>query len=222
VYTLPVALALAGLSVGTCLANISAVNGAGATATTSYSTTTNFDGTGFFDTSIVGDTLTSASSQIAFTYAPPPNYSTGDRVILQVINGTGSTLSNFFFTLSSDASSPPSSPQYYDECTGCNGSYPGVPSAGAYNSIANTYTTASDLTGDLNSSRTVLNVPLTLAPGKEQDFYFAVNYTGTPGDFTLTQSATPEPSFYGVLAIGLSGLVLALSRRRRISRADRN
>jgi hypothetical protein len=65
-------------------------------------------------------------SSLAFTYIPPPDYSTGDRVILEVKNGTASTWNNIVFTLSGA-----SDPQYYDVCTsGCaqnNPPYPGVP-----------------------------------------------------------------------------------------------
>lgn len=217
--TLAAALAIAGLSVGSCLADISSVTGTGTAATNLPSTTTNFDGLGYYPTSIIGDTISSLSSQIAFTYAPPPNYTLGERLILQVINDTGSTLNNIAFTLSGTLSDP----QYYDECTSCS-SYPAIPSAGVYNSTANTYTTIHDLTGDLNSGRTVLTVPLNLAAGHEQDFYFAVNYTGTPGDFTLAQDATstgsesetsaPEPSLYAALAVGMIGLVFFGARRR--------
>jgi hypothetical protein len=216
--TLAVALTIAGLSVGSCLADISSVTGTGTAATTLSSTTTNFDGLGTYPTSIIGDTISSLSSQIAFTYAPPPNYTSGERLILQVINETGSTLDNISFTLSGA-----SGPVYYDECTSCS-KFPAIPSAGGYNSTANTYTTALDLTGDLNSGRTVLTVPLSLANTQEQDFYFAVTYTGTPGDFTLSQDATstgsetetsaPEPSLYAVLVVGMIGLAFFGARRR--------
>jgi len=64
-----------------------------------------------------------------------------------------------------------------------------------------------------------------LAAGQSLDFavglgpqgQFSYDSTG----FNATISATPEPGFYGVLALGLSGLILVLSRRRDLV-SDRN
>lgn len=166
-----------------------------------------------FPTAVLSDTISSASSQIAFSFTPPPDYGpvpSGDRLIVLVTNATGSALTNIDFTLAGA-----SGPQYYDAPFGSNPPYQGVPSAGIYvPPAANTYTTTADLSGYLNPGRTDLNVPLTLAPGAEQDFYFAVNYVGSPTDFTITQTVTPEPGLYAVLALGLTGL-LAASRSRK-------
>jgi hypothetical protein len=213
---LGVVIGFAGLSVGPCLADLSPMPVGTNTSVTSFVALTdpNFDALGTFPTSVLAETITSSLSSLAFTYIPPPDYSTGDRVILEVKNGTASTWNNIVFTLSGA-----SDPQYYDVCTsGCaqnNPPYPGVPSEGTYDSTLNTYTTSLALNPDVDSIHTVLSVPLTLAPGATQDFYFAVNYAGTPGDFTLTQVATPEPELYGVLAIGLTGLMVVFGRRRR-------
>jgi hypothetical protein len=209
------AVAVGALSVGTCLADIAGVLGTGTTATLLQPSTgvTFFDGNPF-PTAVISDDISLASSNIAFAYTPPPDYGVGDRLIVEVINGTGSTLTNIDFTLAGL-----SGPQYYDAPTGTNPPYPGVPSAGLYQAGPNTYTTTADLSGDLNPGRTGLNVPLTLAAGQEQDFYFAVNYVGTPASFTITQEATtPEPSFYAdavVMALGLTALLLVASRRRK-------
>jgi hypothetical protein len=214
--TFAVSLGLAGLSVGSCLADISAVSATGATATTTTQLLTDF--TGFtgnpYPTAIIGDTLTSLSSQITFTYSPPPDYGAGDRLVLLVTNHTGSTLSDIVFTLAGS-----SNPEFYDRGLLIPPLTPEIPSAGIYTGpptalSSGTYTTVTGLEGDLNAGLTVLNVPLSLPSGQTQDFYFAVNYTGTPGSFTLTQAATPEPGFYGILALGLSGLV-AFARRRK-------
>lgn len=220
--TLAILIAIGLVSVGSCLADISSVNGTGTTATLLLPSTqsTLMDGY-LFPTAVIGDALSGLSSQIAFTYTPPPDYSMpGDRLIIEVLNDTGSTLSGIDFTLLGS-----SAPQYYDAPYGSNPPYQGVPSAGVYSPTPNTYTTTADLSGDLNPGHTALNLPFTLAPGQEQDVYFAVNYVGTPADFTLTQVATavPEPGFYEVLALSLTsltGLLFAL-RRRRAAQAGR-
>ena len=186
--------------------------GTGATVTTVSLGPANFAGflANPYAATVISDQITSATSSIDFTYGDPPNYSTGDRLILEVTNNTGSTLTNLVFTLTGL-----SGPQYY-----INAGTPGIPSSGVYDSGTNTYTTNTSLVGDL-SGPSVLNVPLTLGVGQEQDFYFAVNYTSDPGNFTLSQKAavvgTPEPgvySVYGSFVVGLFGMLVALRRRK--------
>ena len=213
---------IASFSLTLCLADVtdfSAVTGSGANISFTSSTTANFTPfpDGPYGTSIISDTLTSKSSQINFTYGGSTDFTinnvSGDRLIMEVTNGTGSTLSNFVFTLSNTALQTATNPQYYTQSTVPPGYF--IPSEGTYISGSpGTYTTTSSLFGGVNSGKTVLTVPvLTLAPGATQDFYFAINYTAGAGDFTLNQSATPEPSFYGVLALGLAGFALAVRRR---------
>jgi hypothetical protein len=140
--TLAILIAIGLVSVGSCLADISSVNGTGTTATLLLPSTqsTLMDGY-LFPTAVIGDALSGLSSQIAFTYTPPPDYSMpGDRLIIEVLNDTGSTLSGIDFTLLGS-----SAPQYYDAPYGSNPPYQGVPSAGVYSPTPNTYTTTADL-----------------------------------------------------------------------------
>jgi len=48
-----------------------------------------------------------------------------------------------------------------------------------------------------------------------------INMAGVPisGTVTLTLTATPEPAFYGLLALGLSGLFAVVSRRKKAQNA---
>jgi hypothetical protein len=214
---LTVLITIGFVSVGSCWADIGSVTGTGTTAALLLPSNQNTVMDGFaFPTAVISDALSALSSQIVFTYTPPPDYGTpGDRLIIEVINDTGSTLSDIEFTLLGV-----SAPQYYYAPFGSNPPYQGVPSAGIYSAIPNTYTTTADLSGDLNPGHTALNFPLTLGPGQEQDVYFAVNYVGAPADFTLTQLATavPEPGFYEVLALGLTSLTGLLFARRIAAR----
>src|SRR5580658_934470 len=96
VNTFAIAFALAFTSIGPCLADITSASGTGTVATivpnggSVYFVSASLS----YPASVVSDTVSSSFSQIDFTYSAPTNYVDGDRVIIELINGTASTLSN--------------------------------------------------------------------------------------------------------------------------------
>lgn len=205
-------LAFAGVLAAPAFADVTGV-GTGATVSVSSGTpiTINPFGPGFA-ASVVSDTLTANYSTIAFKYVAPENFGSGERLILQVFNGTGHAIDHINFTI-------------WGVRNTAFQLYPGggtfdIPSEGNYSS--GTYNATAGLAADFNiSTYRNLTVPLTLGVNDEQDFFIGVIYN-TPGDhpadFTLSQSV-PEPSIasiYGSFAVGLIGL-LAVMRRRKIA-----
>ncbi len=199
-------LAFVGVFAVSAFADITSGTGAGAAVIVTPGTyTINPFGPGFA-ASLVSDTLNTDYSTIAFTYADPVNFGTGDNLILQVINNTGHAIEHIDFTLGGA-----SNPAFFRYTPA-----PGIPSEGTYSS--GTYTTTASIAGDVSIiTYRNLNVPLTLGVGQEQDFYIAVLYTGpNPGDFTLSQSV-PDPGIAGIdgaFAVGLIGLLAVIRRRK--------
>jgi hypothetical protein len=207
--TFVIAAAIVALSISPCRADITGVSTTGgATASVVYVGPVCYTGysCGPYKASVVSDTITAGSSELLFHYTSPPSGSdsgyNGERLILEVINGTGSTLGTFDFTMAG----------------GTFGAPLALPDLGSYNGATTppTYTDGPRF-GSLNGTNTVWTANLNLAAGAEKDFYLAVNYgSGTPGDSTLTQTAVPEPGFYSVfgLGLGLGGLLLFVWRKR--------
>ena len=206
-----IAVAIVGLSISPCRADITGVTTTGgAVAGFVYDGPVCYLGYGCgpFDASVVSDTITSGTSELFFTYNQPPSGGpgyNGERLILQVINGTGSTLGTFDFTMAGGTFGAPGT----------------LPDLGSYNGATTppTYTDG-PFSGSLNGANTVWTANLNLAPGAEKDFYLAVYYgIGSPGNSTLTQqsAAVPEPGFYSisaVLALAFAGLFAAVRRRQ--------
>jgi len=210
--TLVIAAAVVGLSISPCRADISSVSATGgATATLVYGPglvcyTAYGCPSASYHASVVSDTITGGSSQLTFGYTPIPSGEdagyNGERLILEVINGTGSTLGSFDFTIAGATFGAPGT----------------LPEHGSYNATTTPPTYADgSFFGSLNGADTVWTGNLNLAPGAEKDFYLAAYYGSDDsgrGNFTLTQ-VVPEPGFYSVFGLGLSGLVVAVNRRKK-------
>ena len=88
---------------------------------------------------------------------------------------------------------------------------------GPYNAITNSYTTCSNIPVGCLNPLTLGHADIStwLRSGTNSLVFEVFQRNGAGFGLDYSASVVPEPGFYGVLALGLSGLCLAISRRKR-------